>query len=341
MKKWVFAGVVLVAVIVAALMVRDWYFNDKPVDMADEHREDAELAAASITGSMDRVYDSFDDYLRATTFPANRFKNVDDVGELRRRLIPVLDDADDALIAARNRIDAARQRVKQDRDDLLETPTAKYLEDAEPIVETEEVADESREYLKRAERYLKSFDKYLDYEEKDIDLRRRELKIAAQNEPSPDADLAEFESTVAAQLEETKALLKARLKLEPARDTEKLNENSIEYVNVAIDYLERIQAAFDALDLAGLKAADADYIDEVRRVGNRSSELLAELSADSGLSSSARSLSKRADDLQDAIAELGSGEPRDAEPRKRPPPLPQPPAGGDGGDAGGDDSQVS
>ena len=52
MKKWMFAGVVLVAVIVAALMVRDWYFNDKPVDMADEHREDAEYRAGEWNGVM-------------------------------------------------------------------------------------------------------------------------------------------------------------------------------------------------------------------------------------------------------------------------------------------------
>lgn len=330
MKRWGIVGVLVLALIGAGLYARDWYFNDKPVDMADDYREDAVPAAGRITNSMDNVYDSFDTYLLSSTIPKRTLKNVDTVDELKRRLVPVLDNADASLLAARKRITTAEEQIKKYRKELLETPSAKFISDSDPIDETEDVADQSRDYLRRIERFIKSYDDYLDHEKQAIDLRRRELQVTVQNQVGADASLEEFTASIDAQLEETKALLKARQKLKPVDDTKDLDENSVEYLNVTIDYLERTQAAFDALDVAGLKAADADYIDEVRRVGRRESALIAKLAQGSGLGEATRSLSKRADDLQDAIAVTGTGEERVAPPRRRPTLFKAP------GDSGGD-----
>ena len=341
MKKWLIVGAFAAVLVVGGLLARDWYFHDKPLDLADDYRGEASGSAGEITGSMDNVFDSFDEYLLASTIPARKLRNVDNVDELRRRLVPVLDDADAALLAARKKIKAARTQIKEGRDSLLDTPSAALISDSDPIDETEGVAETSKDYFNRLNRYLRSYGQFLDYEKDDIDLRRRELKVATQNQVERGASLDEIKSSVDSELKETEALLKARRRLKPARDTEKLDDNAIEYLNVTIDYLERIDAALDALDADGLEAADADYIDEVRAVGRRDSILIAELSADSGLSQAAGSLSERADDLENAIADLGTGSGRDEEPRRRPPPFPPPSSGGGGGSGGGDQGQVS
>lgn len=334
--RWLIGGGVLVVLlIVAALYARDYYFNAKPVDLADDYRADATKSSAEITDSMDAVFDSFDRFLRASTIRRSRLRNVDDIDELRRRFLPVYRDADRALADARLKIKRARTATREAKESLLETPSARFLDDSDPIDATEAVAAQTKDYLSRTDRYLNSYEKFLDYEARDLKLRRRQLKIAAQDQVGPSDDLDAIKAKVDSELAKTQELRRDRQRLEPARDTEKLDDNALVYLNVTIDYLQATAAALDALDAAGLDQAAADYVDEVKRVGNRNSRLIAELSNQSGLSMAARSLSERADRLQNAVAVLGSGTERQAKPRRRPPLLAVPNRGGSGGGRGG------
>ncbi len=339
MRKRLIAGVIVLLLIVAGIVGYNLYFKQKPEDLANDYRKDAARGAEQITTSMDKVYDSFDDYLIASTIPVRKLRNVDNIDEYRRRLLPVFDDTEVALDAARKRLKEAREAIKRMAPELTETPSATFLDDSDPIQETESAARKGKDYLKRVERYLGSYGDFVAYGREDLDLRRRELEIVSQNEVSPDASLEEITASVEAELEETRALLKVRQELEPARDAEKLADNSIEGINITIDYLEETAAALAALDPARLDAASAELLDESKRVGRRDSELIAELSSDSGLSEAARSLSKRADDLQDAIAVVGSeGKERDEPPRRRPNPIPAPSEPKQGGSDSEDDS---
>ena len=342
-RKWWIAAALLVVLIVGGVIAYDQYFNKKPDDLANEYREEAARSARDITGTMDRVYDSFDGYLLDFTIPAKKLRNVDSIEEYRRRLLPVLADTGDGIDEARAAIKAANKAIDKGRDDLLDTPTARWLEDSEPIQETEAVARKARDYLKRAERFLGSYGEFISYSRDDLKLRRRELKIATQNEPEPDASLEELRAGVATELEEQQQLRKAREDLEPPRDLEALADNALEGTNIVIDFLEATDQGLAALDITAIDAASAELLDESKRVQNRDSTLIAKLSTDSGLSNATRSLSKRADELQDAIAEVGSeGKERDAPRRKRPPPIlppKEPPAGESG--SGSDDDQVS
>lgn len=325
MRKRLIAGGIVLLLIGAGIFGYDLYFNQKPEDLANDYRKDAVRAADQITTSMDKVYDSFDEYLLASTIPVRKLRNVDNIDEYRRRLLPVLDDTEVALDAARRRIKEANSAIERMEPGLIETPSATFLDDSEPVNETEAAARKSKDYLKRADRFLGSYGDFIAYGREDLDLRRRELQIVSQNDVGADASLEEITAAVDAELEETRALLKVREELEPHRDAEKLADNSIEGINITIDYLEETDAALAALDPARLDAAVAELLDESKRVGRRDSELIAELSADSGLSEATRDLSKRADDLQDALAVVGSeGKERDEPPRKRPPPIPDP-----------------
>lgn len=341
MRKRLIGAAVVVALVIAAFFAQDYYFNDRPVDLADSYREDATPAATGITKSMDSVFDSFDGFLRASTIRKSRLKNVDDIDELRRRFLPVYADADDALVDARKKVKRARKAIKDGKDDLFDTPSGRFIDDSDPIKQTEDVAKQSKDYLSRVDRYLNSYDDFLAYEAKDLKLRRRELDVAASDKVGPDESLESIKSKVDSQLKKTQSLRKARQELKPARDTEKLDDNALEYLNVTIDYLQGTAGALDALDADALDSVTADYLGEVKRVGERSSDLIAELSLDSGLSEASRSLSERADDLQDAIATTGSGAERKASPRRRPPPLAVPKQGPDSGDSGGSDQQLS
>jgi len=343
MRKRLIAAAIVVIVVAAGYFGYDYYFHTRPDDLADEFRVEARGAASTITSSMYATFVSFDRYLQESTIPLTELENVDDIDELRRRLIPVLNDTDDALDDARQKIGDARAAIKRRRASLIDTPSPQFLEDSEPIDETEAVARTTRDYISRAERFLGSYARFVEYARDDVDLVRREVAIFSQNEVEPRASLEAIEASIAAELEETQALRKARQKLEPHPDAEKLYELSLESTNITVDFLQQTDAALAALDVAGLDAAADDYLEESKDLGVRSSALVAELSRESGLSEATKSLSERGDALEDDIAVLGAeGKERGDAPRQPPvTPLSPPPAGDGGGSPGGEDPDSS
>lgn len=341
MRKRLIAAAIAVGIVVAGYFGYDYYFNQKPVDLADEYRAEVRGATEAATSSMYATFVSFDRYLSESLIPTEELENVDDIDEYRRRVVPVINDADDALEDAGRKIKAARGALKRAGEKLRDTPTARFLEDSEPISETEAVARTSKDYIARAERFLRSYATFVEYSRDDLDLRLREIEIFSQNEVEPSASLEEVEASVAAELEETQALRKAREQLEPHPDAEKLYEQSVEYTNVNLDYLEQTDAALDALDVAALDAAFAELLEETKSLGRKDTGLFSKLSRSSGLTDATKSLTDRGDELENAIASLGEGGKRDGE-RREPPitPIPVPPKDG-GGDGGGDNPDES
>jgi hypothetical protein len=343
-RKRLIVGGVVVVLIVGAIIGYQLYFKQKPEDMANDYRRDAVPAAAKITGGLDRVYASFNEYILESTIPVRELRNIDDIDELRRRVVPLYNDTEQALDGARRQIKAARKAIDSDQDALLETPSATFLDGSDPVKETEDGARQARAYIKRAERFLDDYAKFVDYAKDELDLDRRELEIVSQNEVEPDASLEALESSISAELEETIALRKVREKQKVHPDAEDLADNSLESINVTIDYLEQTDAAIDALDAAAFDAALEELLDESKRVGRRDSLLISKLSRESGITKSAEALSKQADELQDFLAEIGTeGKERDEPPRDKPiVPIPEPGAKKDGGapsDSG--DEQIS
>ncbi|MFN8113000.1 MAG: hypothetical protein U0R51_07350 [Solirubrobacterales bacterium] len=324
-------------VIAAAIAAGLYYFNEVPEKLADDYRADAGKAADGMTSGMDRVNASFDRYLAVSTVPRRSLENAEDVAELRRRILPVLDDTDATLRHAEEAIDAERKRIKRAQAPLRDVPSSWMLDDSDPLSEAAEVVEINDAYRRAATPYLRDFERFARYDRRLIDVIRRTYAPRPIDELAADAPIETLKSTVADEVEFNAELRHDLLALKPPADAKELHEQAIEELNVVIDYYEDIQTGLEQLSVPALEQADADLLSDTKRLRDRGTRYVLEFAANSSLQKQSRRLDKRGDELEDRIATLGTGDGDRLGNDHFRPVRPKPPADGKGGGSGGDD----
>ena len=313
----------VVLVLVLAL-VAYWYLSTTPDRLTDEYRADAAPAARAIDSSLNKVYESFDDYLDDSKLPAGKLRGVDDLDEVRRRFVPLYRNTDRALARAEKRIKAARKTIERERAGLVEVPTATLAAGSD---EAEAIAADARDYLKRADRFLGSFADYVDYARRDNELDRRSTLAITdsgiEDAQSPD----EVRAAIADQRREFADIRRELERLRPHRDAEGLHETDRDLVDVYVDYLDDAEQSLDELDLLGLLRAEVQLLKSNRRLSIKAQRQLFDFERESGLQQATRGLTDRANDLETAIAELRSEEAAEKRKPWKRPKLPEPKTG--------------
>ena len=336
-KVWVTAGVgVLIALLVAGTAY--YYFDKVPERLADDYRERAQPSADEVTGAMDRVYATFDTYLEDSLIPRRELRNADDFEEYKRRVLPVIDAAQDALKAADGAIEKARDAIEANRAELADVPSAPLLGGSASVEECDAAAESAAGYLERTEAFLRSYGRFVTYDQKALELTRRTLVDQTSYNLSVDASLEVISGALTHDLEVMQEIRSDRLDLHPHPDAERLYDLELEVDTIAVDYLEDLTAAFDNLDVLGIGRAIQSFLDELKGVSGRIDAAFAQFARNSSLQRKSRNLGHEANELEDSIAELGSGGEPNEDPadRGRPPlPPPAPPGGTNGGDGEG------
>ena len=332
-----------IAVLVALLLVAgaaygvDYYFSEVPDRLADDFRKDAAPAATRVADAMDDVYFEFDGYLNAYTIPASELRNADDYQEIKRRLLPVYDNTDEALDSSERAIRHARTAIRKQRERLRGVPTAPLVDDSDPVKEARAAVREANEYLQRSTEFLDDFVRFIRFERKAVDLRRRDVVTRSEAELAADADLEEYKAAVERDLAYAQKSRKDRLELDPPPDAERLHKISIEGATITVDFLADVKAALDALDPIAYEAAIDNVIAESRRIGRQESRAILVFEAKSGLQRSTQQLAAQADKLEETIRSLGTGNGDDSatdHARPDPPDVPPRPDAGGGEEEG-------
>lgn len=300
-------AVALVALVVAGLFAKD-YLENRPDELADEFRAKAQPAVEKVTDRMDRAFLAFDGYLANSTLPVRLLRNAEEIDELKRRLLPLYDDTDQALDKAQKAIKAARKIIKKEKANLRGVPTSFLLEEKAPVVEAEGTQETSAAYLKQADQFLKNFERFVAYDRKALALRRTDTEALGSNEIDADDSLEEVKAAVAADLELSEKTLEDYADLKAHSDQEKLVELQVETQTLVVDYYEDVLAAYENLSIEGLRSADGEFLAALKATRGRESFLLAEFAASSSLQKQSRKLGKVGDKLERTIAALGTGD---------------------------------
>jgi hypothetical protein len=325
-----------VALIAAAIYGVNYYFSDVPDKLADDYRLKAQKAIDRMTDDMDQVYRAFDEYLADSVRPRSYYENANDLDELRRRVLPVIEDTEEALVAAERRITKARKSVKAERDTIHDTPSSWMLDDSDALKEVDAAVKRSDAYARSTEPYLKSFERFIRYEKEQLDIARRSWEPRPIDGLGADTSLETFKSAVSEELTFFNGLRVRLLDLDPHPDTEDQHGLAVESMTVMVDYYEDLQTAFEALSISGLEQADRDLLAAAKRLRDKGSSLYLEFAASSSLQKQSRDLGQRGDALEDRIAALGTGDgeaPGGDLYRRPAPPDPKPKSGGGGAES--------
>lgn len=331
-SRLLWAGLVAVALIAAAALYYD-HLAAQPQERADAYSEAAADGAAEVDAAMNRTYLSFDAFIDASFVPKGTFKDVDDVDELKRKLLPIYRRQTKALRDGRKRIKKAMKTIKQDRSEVTEGPETVPLVDNAPVEAADEIAADADEQLDGYRAYLKSYGQFIDYELEATGLSRRLIEARAGNQPPDNATLGQVRDSLQDLKNELSKVRRGYKRLDAHVDAERLNEIDEEALAVYVDYLGAVKDAFDALDIVAFENADAEFIDETRRLGRRAEAEFRRFARSSRLQKGSRKLTKQANQLELRIAELDSGDPEEPKEWQRPE-LPAAPGGGSGGGDG-------
>ena len=327
-------GVVL---LVAMILGIRYYLNEVPDQLADDYRDDAQPATEKITDAMDRAFAAYDTYLDDSTLPRSQIQNADGIEEIKRRFLPLYDDTEEALDTGEKAIENAHKVIKKQRAEFDDVPSSPFLGEKAPVVEAEETIELSERYVIQAEKFLRNFERFIRFDRRALALRREEIEKLGGEQLSADASIEEVKASLNEDLVEAKQNLSGYQELEPHPDQEKLHDVQTELSAIAVDYLEDILAAYNALSIPQLRAADDEYIAEFRPLRDQESYFLALFASDSSLQKQSRAVERLGNRLEEHVAGLGTGDGEIVRPdryRPPPPPAPRKPEGGSGGDEG-------
>lgn len=302
----------LVVGLVAAPMLHD--FNEVPSDPADDYREDAQPAATEITDQMDLSFLAFDDYLISSSAPQTDLERATSYGKVKRLLEPTYDATQSSLARADEQIERARRAIDENAEALTQAPEGAG-DGGEEVGDAQQLASD---YVADARRWLKRFERFVNYEMVAVELRRgftidRRLEELPNNASSPAVSAA-----AAADLQAAQERLDRRQGLKPPKDTKALYENELEAERVQVQYLEAVNSGIDSGDTVAISVAERRAVMKGAPLAAEAAEERLDFAADSGLARAVRSLSDRADELEDAIAKLGDGSERVEPDRTRP-----------------------
>jgi hypothetical protein len=314
-----------------------WYFAQLPEQLADDYRERAQPAAERVADSMDEVYAAFDNYLDESDPSPSRLRNAQDFEEFRRRMLPIYDDYESAIRRAESATTAARGVIGQSQADLGRVPSELFLGATEPIGDVEEARTLSGEYIVAAAAYLEDFEEFLAYERKGLDLAREALRDTPSIATLDSADLGSLRDALEADLRDARRLRRAVLRIEPPADMERSHELVVESLTVNVDFFDDLVSAIRNHDQAAYVDAIEDHAVARYRVERQQARARAAFESNSGLQDDSIRLTEMANELEAAIAALGSGTTDDVKPRSRKRPAGPPPAHGRTGE---DESQT-
>jgi hypothetical protein len=304
------------------------YFAQLPGHLADDYRGRAQPAAERVADSMDEVYAAFDNYLDETDVPLRRFRNAEDFEEFRRRMLPIYKDFDAALRRSDSAISAARLLIGRSQADLSLVPSELFLRGTGPIGDVEDARVLSGEYLTSAIAYLEDFESFVDYERKGLELARETLADTPSVTTLDSGDLDSVRNALQADLRDAKQVRRKALRIQPPPDMERSHEVSIESLTINVDFFDDLLAAIKNLNQYAYVDAIGDFAEARSRVARQEIRVRQAFEANSDLQDDSIRLTEMANELEAAIAALGSGSADDVKPRSRKRPARPPPAHG-------------
>jgi hypothetical protein len=329
-RRIVVAGAIALGVIV--VVGAYLYFAKLPGDLADDYRGHAQPAAERVADSMDEVYAAFDNYLDETDVPLRRFRNAEDFEEYRRRMLPIYDDFEAALRRGGSAVTAARLEIGRSQAELSLVPSELFLGGTGPIGDAEDARALSGEYLTSAAAYLEDFESFVDYELKGLELARQVIADTPRITTLDSADAASVRNALQADLRDARQVRRAALRIQPPPDMERSHEVSIEYLTINVDFFDDLLAAIKDLDQYAYVDTLEDFARARSRVARQELRVRQAFESSSGLQDDSIRLTEMANELETAIAAIGSGSPDDVKPRSRKRPAGPPPTHGRSGE---------
>jgi hypothetical protein len=304
------------------------YFAKLPGDLADDYRGRAQPAAERVADSMDEVYAAFDNYLDETDVPLRRVRNAEDFEEYRRRMLPIYKDFEAALRRGESAVTAARLEIGRSQTELSLVPSELFLGGTAPIGDAEDARALSGEYLTSAVAYLEDFESYVDYELEGLELARQALADTPSITTLDSANVDSFRNALQADLRDARQVRRAALRIQPPPDMERSHEVSIESLTINVDFFDDLLAAIKDLNQYAYVDAIEDFATARSRVARQEIRVRQAFESNSGLQDDSIRLTEMANELEAAIAAIGSGSAEDVKPRSRKRPAGPPPAHG-------------
>lgn len=289
-------------------------------ERAESYAARASPAAAEIDRAMSRVFSSFDGYLRESRLRNRDFRGIDDIDEVKRRLLPIYGRTNRALVRGRTRISAARAVMLEAGGALSVPPSPALVGDNSPVEAAESTAAEGSELLAGYERYLASYSDFVAYRLRTVNLDRRFVVALSAATPQGPISLSELARTYT-DLRSDFGRIRSRFShLRPHPDARQMHATDSAIIDSYVDYVDDLQQGLRLGDPAVLVRAAAQYFEASQRLSLRARRQLARFANSSSLQSRSRTLTARANELELRIVALGRGlgEPREFQRPKLP-----------------------